>query len=73
MRILSLRWEDPLKATHSGILAWKIPWTEKPGGIYGPGGHKELDTTEHTRTHTKGVCCLPPPTTQNLTHPQLLL
>ena len=29
-RILSLRWEDPLekgKATHSSILAWRIPWT----------------------------------------------
>ena len=28
--------EDPLEkemATHSGILAWKIPWTEKPGGL----------------------------------------
>ena len=31
-------------ATHSSILAWKIPWTEKPGGLR-PWGHKELDTT----------------------------
>ena len=33
-RILSLGWEDPLEediATHSSILAWRIPWTEKPG------------------------------------------
>ena len=30
-------------ATHSSILAWKIPWTEEPGG---PRGHKESDTTE---------------------------
>ena len=32
----SLSWEDPLekgKATHSSILAWKIPWTEEPGGL----------------------------------------
>ena len=32
----SLGWEDPLKkkmGTHSGILAWKIPWTEKPGRL----------------------------------------
>ena len=29
------------------ILAWKIPWTEEPGG-YSPQGHKELDTVEHT-------------------------
>ena len=33
--VQSLGWEDPLEegmATHSSILAWKIPWTEKPGG-----------------------------------------
>ena len=32
----SLGWEDPLEegmATHSGILAWEIPWTEEPGGL----------------------------------------
>ena len=32
----SLSWEDPLKqetATHSSVLAWKIPWTEEPGGL----------------------------------------
>ena len=36
MQIRSLGWEDPLKkemATHSSILAWRIPWTEDPGGI----------------------------------------
>ena len=38
-------------ATHSGILAWKIPWTEEPGGLQSY-GHKESDTTERTRTHT---------------------
>ena len=35
-RVQSLRWEDPLEkrmATHSSILAWKIPWTEEPGGL----------------------------------------
>jgi len=34
--VLSLGWEDPLEdemATHSSILAWKIPRTEEPGGI----------------------------------------
>ena len=39
-----LCWEDPLeegKATHSCILAWRIPWT-----VYSPWGHKESDTTE---------------------------
>ena len=33
-------------ATHSSILAWKIPWTEKPSTIYSLWGRKELDTTE---------------------------
>ena len=44
----SLGWEDLLEkemATHSSILAWKIPWTEEPGS-YSPWGHKESDTTE---------------------------
>ena len=38
--ILSLGWEDPLEkamATHSSILAWKIPWTEEPGGLQSMG------------------------------------
>ena len=34
-------------ATHSSILAGKIPWTEEPGGLT-PWGHKESDTGEHT-------------------------
>ena len=33
-------------ATHSRILAWKIPWTEGPGGLYSPLGRKGLDTIE---------------------------
>ena len=35
-RVRSLGWEDPLEkemATHSSALAWKIPWTEEPGGL----------------------------------------
>ena len=43
-----LGWEDPLEkgmATHSSILAWRIPWTEESGGLQAA-GHKELDTTE---------------------------
>ena len=34
--VQSLGWQDPLEKgmiTHSGILAWRIPWTEKPGGL----------------------------------------
>ena len=33
-------------ATHSSVLAWKIPWTEESGGLYSPWGPKESDTTE---------------------------
>ena len=33
-------------ATHSSILAWRIPWTEEPGGD-SPWGCKESDTNEH--------------------------
>ena len=46
--VLSLGWEDPLDesmATHSNILAWRIPWREESGGIQSTGG-KELDTTK---------------------------
>ena len=35
-QVLSLGWEDPLEkgmATQSSILAWRIPWTEEPGGL----------------------------------------
>ena len=35
-RVRSLGWEDPLEkgmATHSSILAWRIPWTEEPGRL----------------------------------------
>ena len=42
--IRSLGWEDPLEkgtATHSSILAWRIPWT-----VYSPCGLKVSDTTE---------------------------
>ena len=49
MQVWSLGWEDLLEkemATHSSILAWKIPWTEDPGGLYNPWGHKESYTTE---------------------------
>ena len=38
--VQSLGWEDPLEkgmATHSSILAWKIPWAEEPGGLQSMG------------------------------------
>ena len=39
-QVQSLGWEDPLKkemATHSSILAWKIPWTKEPAGLQSMG------------------------------------
>ena len=36
-------WEDPLEegmAAHSSILAWRIPWTEEPGGLPSIGSHR---------------------------------
>ena len=45
-------WEDPTEeamATHSSILAWRIPWTEEPGGLP-PLCDKELDTNEPLST-----------------------
>ena len=36
--------------TYSSILAWKIPWTEKPGGLLVHGVAKKSDATEHTNT-----------------------
>ena len=42
-RVQSLGWEDPLEkemATHSSILAGKIPWTEKPGRLQSMGSQR---------------------------------
>ena len=53
-QVQSLGWEDPLEkemATHPSTLAWKIPWTEEPGRLRSPWGHKESDTTEQLHFH----------------------
>ena len=50
MQVQSLGQEDLLEeemATHPSILAWKIPWTEEPGGLQSM-GHKESDMIEVT-------------------------
>ena len=41
--VQSVGWEDPLEkgmTTHSSILAWRIPWTEEPGGLQSMGLHR---------------------------------
>ena len=51
--VRSLGREDPLEkemATHSSILAWRIPWREELGGLQST-GRKELDTTEPLHFH----------------------
>ena len=58
--VQSLGWEDPLEkgmATHSSILAWRIPWTEEPGVLYSPWGCKESDTVGAGKYSTETVWC----------------
>ena len=57
MRVRSLGQEDPLEeemATHSSIHAWRIPWTEEPGGLQSIAfqrvGH-DPEATQHTCMH----------------------
>ena len=55
MQVRSLGGEVPLEeemATHSSILALRIPWTEEPGG-YSPWGRKESNTTENIERRKK--------------------
>ena len=43
MRVRSLNLEDSLEkevATHSSILAWRVPWTEEPGGLHSTGSQR---------------------------------
>ena len=52
-----LGWEDPLEkemATHPSILAWKILWTEEPGGYssWGCTGSDMTEATQHIYRHT---------------------
>ena len=55
-RVPSLGREDPLEkemATHSGILAWKIPWTEEPGRLQSIGSQSRIWLTPFsTAWHT---------------------
>ena len=56
IRVQSLGCEDPLEeglATHSSILAWRIPWTEEPGGLWSTGSQRVRHdlATEHACTH----------------------
>ena len=53
--IQSWGWEDPLEeemATHSSILVWRIPWTEKPGRLQSMRLQRVKCDWAHTHTHT---------------------
>ena len=53
-QVQSLGWEEPLEkgmATKSSILAWRIQWTEEPGGLQSVGSQRVI----HTHTY---VCCI---------------
>ena len=61
-RVQFLGGEDPLEedmATHASILAWKIPWTEEPGGLQSTGSVAESDTTEPLRLSLSSSFMLP--------------
>ena len=54
-QVQSLGWEDPLEkemVTHSSFVAWRIPWTEEPGGLQSMGS-QELDMTQRLNQHSK--------------------
>ena len=53
MQVRSLDQEDPLEkemATHSSILAWRVPWTEEPGGLQSTGSQNQTEPPLHART-----------------------
>ena len=53
----SLDWEDSLEkgmATHSSVLAWRVPWTDEPGRLRSPWACKESDPTK--QLHKGHVC-----------------
>ena len=60
--VRSLDWEDPLEremAIHSSILAWKISWTEEPGGLQSMGSQRighDWATNTNTNTHSLILC-----------------
>ena len=60
-----LDWEDPLQkemAIHSSVLAWRIPWTEEPGGLQSMGLHRVRHdqacrhACAHTHTNGEKAC-----------------
>ena len=58
-QVRSLGREDALEkemATHSSILAWRVPWTEEPGGLQSTG--LQSQTTEQLNNNKEATCCI---------------
>ena len=56
MQVQSLGQEDPLEedmATHSSILAWRIPWTEEPGGLQSIGSQSQTQLKHQLNTRAR--------------------
>ena len=56
--VQSLGWEDPLEegmATHSSILAWRIPWTEEPGRLQSMGSQRVRQLSDLVTEYLIGV------------------
>ena len=60
MQVPSLGWEDLLeKGIHSSLLAWRIPWTEKPGGLWSMGLKRvgaQLKRLSTSTIHMRNCC-----------------
>ena len=73
MQVQSLGWEDPLEegmATHSRILAWRIPQTEEPGGLESMGSQRVRHDRE-TDGCTRASMSTPIPTPTKMSKPFL--
>ena len=61
IQVWSLGQEDPLEKemeTHSGILAWRLPWTEEPGGLQSVGSQRvrhDLAIKQKQRSHQQSL------------------
>ena len=59
-QVRSLGWEDPLEvgmATHSSVLAWRIPWTEEPGGLQSQTNWSDQLKVAKSQTNWSNLAC----------------
>ena len=71
--VRSLGWEDLLEkemATHSSILAWRIPWTEEPGGLQSTGSQRVGHDWVTSVTHSVYICQLQSPNSSHSPYPR---